>query len=129
MIEFQILCGKQAGLVLQARRFPVRVGRAAGNDLCLNDDGVWDEHFQITSDPETGFTLATQSGALVNVNQTPAQTVRLRNGDLITAGAAKLAFRLSETRQSSLRLREWFVWAMIVGISVGQLALIGWLLR
>jgi len=129
MLQLQVLSGKQAGLLWEARRFPVRVGRAATNDLCLADDGIWEEHFHITSDPEAGFTLAALAGALVNVNQTPAQTVRLRNGDLITAGAAKLSFRLSETRQRSLHLREWSAWALVLGVSVGQLALIVWLLR
>ena len=129
MLQFQILSGKQAGHLWEARRFPVRVGRAAGNDLQLEEDGVWDEHFQITTDPESGFTLAAQPGALVDVNQAPVQTVHLRNGDLITAGAAKLSFRLTETRQRSLRAREWMVWAILLGISLGQLGLISWLLQ
>jgi pSer/pThr/pTyr-binding forkhead associated (FHA) protein len=128
MVQFQILSGKQAGLLWEARRFPVRVGRAAGNDLQLEDEGVWDEHFQITVDSETGFSLTAHPGAMVALNQTPVPTARLRNGDLITAGAAKLSFRLSETRQSSLRLREALVWALVVGVSLGQFALIAWLL-
>lgn len=129
MIQLQILSGKTAGLLWEARRFPVKVGRSRENDLSLEDEGVWDEHFQITADPESGFTLAAHPGAIVAVNQTPAQTIRLRNGDLITAGAVKLAFRLSETRQASLRLREWLVWITITGVSLGQFVLIGWLLR
>jgi predicted component of type VI protein secretion system len=128
MVQFQILSGKQAGLLWEARRFPVRVGRAAGNDLQLEDEGVWDEHFQITVDSETGFNLTAHPGAIVALNQAPVPTARLRNGDLITVGAAKLSFRLSGTRQSSLRLREALVWALVVGVSLGQLTLIAWLL-
>lgn len=129
MVQLQILSGKQAGHLWEARRFPANVGRSAGNDLCLEDDGVWNEHFQITSAPETGFTLKANPEAAVAVNQTPLQSVHLRNGDIITAGAVKMAFRLSETRQRGLRGREALVWLLIVGVSFGQLALVGWLLR
>lgn len=128
MLQLQILSGKQAGHLWEARRFPVRVGRAAESDLCLEEDGVWAEHFQLSSAVETGFTLTAYPGALVTVNRMPIQTVVLKNGDLITAGAVKLSFRLSVTRQRSLRAREWFVWAMIIGLSLGQLGLLVWLL-
>lgn len=129
MVQLQVISGKQAGILWEARRFPVQVGRSAGNDLSLEDDGVWEQHFQITSAPDTGFTLSAQSGALVMVNQTPVESVRLKNGDLITAGAAKLSFRLSPTRQRGLRLREWFVWSLIAGITAAQLAFVVWLIQ
>lgn len=128
MVQFHIISGQQAGLLWEARRFPVRVGRAVGNDLQLADAGVWEEHFQITVDSETGFHLMAHPGAMVALNQTPVPSARLRNGDVITVGAAKLSFRLSETRQSSLRLREALVWALVVAVSLGQLTLIAWLL-
>ena len=129
MIQFQILSGKQAGVFWNARRFPVRVGRTSGNDLKLEDDGVWDEHFQLTLNPAEGFSLSAHPGAIVTVNQSPTQAVRLRNGDVITAGSAKLCFRLSDNRQRGLRLREWFVWTLIVGVCLSQVALIYWLLQ
>lgn len=129
MIQLQLLIGKQAGLLWEARRFPIKVGRAAGNDLRLEDDGVWNEHFQISSTPEAGFTLTANPDAVVAVDQAPVQSVHLRNGDIITAGAVKISFRLSETRQRSLRMREALVWMLIAGVSAGQLALIGWLLQ
>lgn len=129
MLQLQILSGKSAGVFWDARRFPVRVGRASGNDLQLEDDGVWNEHFQVALNPAEGFVLSVHPGALVTINQTPASTTRLRNGDLITAGSARLCFRLSETRQRGLRLREWFVWTLVVGVILGEAALIGWLLQ
>lgn len=129
MLQFQILSGKSAGIFWDARRFPVRIGRTAGNDLQLADDGVWNEHFQVALNPAEGFVLSVHPGALVTVNQTPAATTRLRNGDLITAGSVQLCFRLSETRQRGLRLREWLVWALVLGVILGEAALIDWLLR
>ena len=128
MFQFQILSGKQAGHLWEARRFPVRVGRAPDSDLCFEDDGVWPEHFALTAAAETGFTLSAHPGALVTVNQAPVSTALLKNGDVVTAGAVKLAFQLSATRQRSLRAREWFVWAVISGVSLGQVVLIAWLL-
>ncbi len=129
MIQLQILSGRQAGVLWNARRFPVHVGRADANDLQLTDDGVWDKHFALALDRAEGFLLTAHPGAIVTVNQAPVQTARLRNGDLITAGSAKLCFRLGETRQRSLRLREWFVWTLIAGVGLSQVALIYWLLQ
>lgn len=129
MLQLQILSGKSAGVFWDARRLPVRVGRASSNDLQLADDGVWNEHFQVALNPAEGFVLSVHPGALVTINQTPVSTTRLRNGDLITAGSAQLCFRLSETRQRGLRLREWLVWMLVAGVILGEVALIGWLLR
>ncbi len=129
MLQFQIVSGKSAGVVWDARRFPVHIGRASGNDLQLEDDGVWNEHFQVALNPAEGFVLSVFPGALVTVNQPPASTARMRNGDLIMAGSAQLCFRLSETRQRGLRLREWFVWSLVLGVILGEAVLIGWLLR
>ena len=129
MLQFQILSGKSASVVWDADRFPVRVGRAAGNDLQLEDDGVWNEHFQVALKPADGFVLTVNPGALVTINQAPASTSRLRSGDLITAGSVQLRFRLSETRQHGLRLREWLVWTLVFGAILSEVTLIGWLWR
>jgi hypothetical protein len=53
----------------------------------------------------------------------------LRNGDVISFGSIKIQFWLSAPVQRGLRFREWSVWALIVLITIGQLLLIGWLLR
>ena len=121
--------GKQAGLLWEARRFPVRVGRGADMDLRLEEDGVWDNHFQIDLDAGTGFNLVVPPGVLLSVNQHPVQAARLRNSDIITAGAVQISFRLSPTRQRSLRLREWLVWALLLVVTVGQFLLIFSVLR
>ena len=76
-----------------------------------------------------GFNLAVAPSALVAVNGEPFQNQTLRNGDIITIGSAKLQFWLAAARQRGLRLREFFVWALIVAVTAGQFALIYWLLR
>ena len=129
MIQLQILSGKKAGTQWDARRFPVRIGRSAANDLSLEEDGIWDQHFELTFDRTEGFVLTACPDALVTVNHEPAQTVRLRNGDSIEVGAVRMRFWLGEVRQRGLRLREWFVWALILAVSVGEIAVVYWLLQ
>jgi hypothetical protein len=89
---------------------------------------VWEQHFELALGAD-GFTVRAHPGAIVALNQTPVETARLRNGDIITAGAAQISFRLSPTRQRSLRLREWGVWGLLAAVTAGQLALVWWLLR
>jgi pSer/pThr/pTyr-binding forkhead associated (FHA) protein len=128
MIQLNILSGQQAGTHQVARRFPFRVGRAAGNELQLADDGVWDQHLTLAFQPQSGFNLATSPNALVTVNGEPVQNITLRNGDLITVGSVKLQFWLAAARQGSLRVREVFVWALLALVTLGQFCLLYWLL-
>ena len=129
IIQFRILSGKAAGLLWEARRFPVRIGRAATADLQLEEDGVWDHHLQVDFNPAEGFVLRAQSDAWVQVNGQRLDKAVLRNGDAIEIGALRLQFWLGETRQASLGLREGFSWGVIVAVSMAQVALIYWLLR
>ena len=129
MLQLNVLSGKTAGTVWVARRFPVRIGRAAGCDLRLEENGVWEEHLYLQFRPTTGFVLETTPNALATVNGQPFRGTVLRNGDLIEIGSVKMQFCLSETRQTGLRLREALTWAAIAVISLGQVGLIYWLLR
>ena len=128
MIQFSILSGKKAGTSWVARRFPVRIGRAAGSDLRIEEPGVWDQHLQVDFILADGFVLSAQANALATVNTQPVQETVLRNGDLIEAGSLKLQFWLSETRQTGLGLRESLTWVAVAAISLAQIALIYWLL-
>jgi len=124
MVQFDILPGKRAGARSAARRFPFRIGRAPGNELQLDDDGIWDRHLTVTFDRQQGFTLATAPNALAAVNGESAQTAILRSGDIITVGSAKLQFWIAAVRQRSLRLREAFVWGLMAAVTAGQFVLI-----
>jgi hypothetical protein len=129
MIQFGILSGKKAGTLMVARHFPFRIGRASGNDLQLEDEGVWDRHFTIEFNPQHGFNLTTAPEALTTIDGKSVQNVILRNGDIITAGLVKIQFWLAAARQSSLRLRENFVWALLIFVMLGQFILLYWLIR
>jgi pSer/pThr/pTyr-binding forkhead associated (FHA) protein len=129
MVQLKVLSGKKAGTSWVARRFPVRIGRAAEADLQLEDSGVWDKHLQLEFHPAKGIVLRTEPNALATVNGQPVQQAVLGNGDAIDIGSLRLRFELSETRQSGLRFREALTWACIAAICVGQVGLIYWLLH
>jgi pSer/pThr/pTyr-binding forkhead associated (FHA) protein len=129
VIQFKLLSGKMAGNAWVARRFPVRIGRASSCDWRSEDDGVWDRHLQLDFRPAQGVVLKTQSNALARINGQPVDEAVLRNGDVIEFGSLKAQFWLSETRQSGFRLREGLTWAAIAAISLGQVALVYWLLQ
>jgi pSer/pThr/pTyr-binding forkhead associated (FHA) protein len=129
MVQLRILSGKKAGSSWDARRFPVRIGRSAVCDLQLEEHGVWDEHFQILFNPAAGYVLEAHPEALVTANGQPVQRAVLRNGDTLEIGALRLQFWLGDVPRRSLRVSEWFVWAIIAAISLGQIALVYWLPR
>ena len=129
MIQLKILSGKMAGTSFVARHFPVRIGRAAGADLQLEEPGVWDEHFQISLAGKEGFIFETHPDALTTVNGQLVQQSPLRNGDLLEIGSLKIQFWLTEAPQKSLKVREALVWAMVAAVTILQLALIYWLIQ
>jgi predicted component of type VI protein secretion system len=129
MIQLKILNGKMAGTSKVARRFPVRVGRSASADLQIEEPGVWDEHVEIALDRKEGFALTAQPSALTSINGTAVHHSLLRNGDVIELGSAKIQFWLSDAPQRGLKIREAFVWSIILAATLAQLALIYWLVQ
>ena len=107
----------------------LRKRRGAGADLQLAEPGVWEQHLRLDFNPALGFVLQAQPDALLHVNGQQLQEAILRNGDAIDIGSLRLRFWLSETRQVGLRFREGFAWALIIVVSLVQVALIYWLLK
>jgi len=128
MVQIDVLSGQKAGSHPVVRRFPFRIGRASGNDLQLEDGGVWDHHLSLEFQRE-GFNLSVAPDALVAINGVPVQNQVLRNGDIITVGSAKLQFSLTAARQRGLRIREFFLWSLIAGVIAAQFALLYGLIR
>jgi pSer/pThr/pTyr-binding forkhead associated (FHA) protein len=129
MVQLNIFSGKKAGTQPTARHFPFRIGRAEGNDLQLEDDGVWDQHLTLEFQPQSGFNLVASPNALATVNAEPFQNAILRNGDTITVGSVKIQFWLAAARQGSLFVRESFVWTLLFFVTLGQFVLLYWLIR
>ena len=129
MIQLQILSGKMAGDTHVVRRFPFHIGRAAENELPLQDDGVWDRHLTLEFQREQGIILHTGDNAFAAVNEQPQTSARLRNGDVISFGSAKIQFWLAAPRQRGLRLRELSVWLLLAAVTAFQFFLIYRLIR
>ena len=129
MIQLRILSGHTAGDTLVVRRFPFRIGRTAENDLQLEVPGVWDRHFTLEFQKAEGFRLQTAPDAFVAVNEERQQSARLRNGDIISFGSAKIQFWLAAPRQRGLHLRELFVWLLLLAVTAFQFVLIYRLIR
>jgi len=129
MVQLRILSGKMAGDVHIVRRFPFHIGRAAGNELTLDGEGIWDNHLVLEVEKNAGFTLKTVANAFVAINEQPLASARLRNGDIISFGSAKIQFWLAAPRQRGLHLRELSVWLLLATVTSFQLFLIYRLLK
>lgn len=129
MIQIKILSGETAGDIQVVRRFPFRIGRAPDNDLRLDAAGVWDRHLTLEFEKAQGFTLHTAAEAFAAVNEQPLTSTRLRNGDIISFGSAKIQFWLAAPRQRGLHLRELFVWLLLLAVTAFQFVLIYRLIR
>jgi pSer/pThr/pTyr-binding forkhead associated (FHA) protein len=124
MIQLRILSGQTAVDTQVVRRFPFRIGRAPGNDLRLEADGVWDQHLTLEFEKSEGFVLHTAPDAFAAINEEQKQSARLRNGDIISFGSAKIQFWLAAPRQRGLRLRELSVWLLVIAITALQFVLL-----
>ncbi len=124
MVQFEITSQGEAGRECRVRRFPFRIGRAPEAELRLEADGVWDRHAVLHFARGEGFFLETEPGALVSVNGRRTERVRLRNGDRVECGSAKLRFWLAPATQRSLVPRELLTWAGLAGLIAVQIGLL-----
>lgn len=129
MIQLRILSGKMAGQLTEVRRFPFHIGRAADNELVLDEPGVWDKHLSLEFEKGEGVLLKTKPEAFTAINEQSQIAARLRNGDIISFGSAKIQFWLAPPPQRSLRFRELCVWLLIAAVTAFQIYLIYQLLR
>jgi len=129
MIQLNILSGQTAGDTLVVRRFPFRIGRAPENELRLDDPGVWDRHLILEFKKTEGFFLQAAPEAFAAINQEQKNSARLRNGDIISFGSAKIQFWLAAPQQRGLRVRELSVWLLLAAVTAFQFFLIYRLLK
>lgn len=129
MIQLRILSGKMAGENIFVRRFPFSIGRAPHNDLRLEDDGVWDNHLDLKFHKREGFILKTAPGTFCAVNEESQTSARLRNGDTLSFGSAKIQFWLAPATLRGLALREALVWLLLLGVTLAQILVLLRLLR
>lgn len=122
MFQLSVLTGKAAGHSRVVRRFPFDIGRSVANHLPLEDPGVWAEHARLELTDADGVFVSARSAGSVAINAEVIGKARhLRNGDVLSVGAAKLQFTLAAPLQRGLRLREGVVWgvlATLIGLEV-----------
>ena len=124
MIQFEILSGKMAGTRHVARRFPFRIGRAAQSGLRLEEAGVWEDHAEVRFERGEGYHATAKGDALLFLNGEKVASARLRAGDVIELGAARIRFWLGDTVQRKLGPREWCTWLIVAAVMLGQVLLI-----
>ncbi|MGA1237398.1 MAG: FHA domain-containing protein [Limisphaerales bacterium] len=110
------------------RSFPVTLGRALSCDLRLEEPGVADHHARIRSVAQDGLWLSSCEVGEVAVNGALIEDVRLKEGDWIQVGEAKLEFSFLPTVQHTFRLREWSIWAAIGALTLAQVLAVHFLL-
>lgn len=124
MVRLTVVGGKKVGRSVDAARFPVLIGRGSGCSVVLDDPGVWGEHAAIEWVQGEGFVLRCRPETTLSINGMAASEKRLRNGDVIGLGGAKVRFGFSETRQRGFRAREWLTWLAVALLCLGQVALV-----
>jgi pSer/pThr/pTyr-binding forkhead associated (FHA) protein len=129
MVQLRILSGKMAGDTKVVRHFPFSIGRSANDDLRLDDPGVWDKHLTLSLQKKVGFTLEAAPQAFAAVNDQSLTAASLHNGDVISFGSAKIQFWLAPAPIRGLRLRDWFVWAVLALVAAAQIFLLCALLQ
>ncbi len=122
--RLDILNGQLAGQTRAVEQLPFVIGRNAEADLRLQEPGVWDRHVELEWRFPEGYIARRQSDATATVNNQPFTEQRLRNGDLLELGGAKLQFWLGDVSQKRLRLREMLVWATLAALVGAQFWLI-----
>jgi hypothetical protein len=96
----EIVAGDPEGSqIFSLDRLPLSVGRRSGECL-INRTGVWDGHIVLSRDAE-GWIVATPhtEAAVFRGGEQLGPATRLKNGDGLDLGSARLLFRISPPRQ------------------------------
>jgi hypothetical protein len=129
-IRLERVDGIAAGDPIEARRFPFTLGQAKSCDFQIVAKGVWDTHLILDNAGEKGITATPISDALIMINGvSQGKTVRLKHGDLLGLGAAKLRFWLAPLGQTDRSVSEALIWIALLLLVLGQVAAIAWLLK
>lgn len=125
--QLQILDGKRAGFLWEARSFPFWVGRAAEVALRLEEPGVWEKHVEFSCVPVEGFKVRVASQALARLNGELFEEAVLRNGDIIDLGGTRIRFWLPPAPLISWRFREWMTWLGVILLAGLEIVVAYWL--
>lgn len=88
---------------------------------------MWESHASIELTADGFFRLIALSEGLVCVEGLSVTEARVKNGDIIDIGAAKMVFHLARAQQRGLAIREGFLWLILLTLPIGELLLMFWL--
>lgn len=129
MAKLSVISGKKIGLNAVINDSPFVVGRSKEVDLQIDDDGIFDRHFQITHSAGDGYYLEVFEPALVSVNDVYIKKIRLKNGDFIQSGNVKFRFWLAEVKQKNFIFYEILFWSWLALLTGFQVFLIYYLIK
>lgn len=129
MVLLRFVSGRFQGRSESIRRFPAIIGRCVSSNLRIEENGVWDRHFEIDLKDTSEFRVRALANAKVYVNGDLAEESVLRVGDVVQAGSCKVEFSLDRTQPNPLGLRETLVYVAFGVLLLSQLSLVIWILK
>ncbi|MBG88640.1 MAG: hypothetical protein CMO80_17305 [Verrucomicrobiales bacterium] len=112
MVQLELTAGKKKE-IFPVNSFPCNIGRGSKNNVRLKSRGVWDEHASLVFQQEHGFSIITQSHGSLIVNGDSCDRARLKNGDTIELGSARLRFWLAPIQAPSSENTDLLFWSVI----------------
>ncbi len=116
-------------IVVDLVPLPFLVGRHPQASLVLTAAGVWDRHLRFDLDAGEGLVMTSEAGALVSRLGEVVERYRVRNGDELQAGAARLQVVVAAPERRSLVFWEVILWSLLAVVLATQIAAAAWLLR
>jgi hypothetical protein len=124
MFSLTVVNGKQQGQSIQLTKYPFVIGKNQEAQMRLPDVGVWDDHLAIELILGESPTIKRLGEGSININSEPIENSTLRNGDLITIGAAKLRFNSVPAKRKSLLFQNGASWAAMALVVILEIFLV-----
>lgn len=117
--------GSEKGKRFDIAAFPFVIGNNTNAELTLTDPGVWPDHIALElPSGNKGPQVSRLGEGTLSVNSEPTDSAPLRNGDLLSVGAALLRFGVAPPKRKSLLLHNTASWMAIATIVILELILI-----
>jgi len=124
MFCLTVVKGKQQGHSIDIKKYPFVIGKNQEAHLRLSDAGIWDDHLAIDLTPGESPTVKRMGDGSVSVNSEPIESMTLRNGDIITIGAAQLRFNSTPAKRKSLVFQNSASWIALILVVILEIFLV-----
>lgn len=124
MFCLTVVKGKQQGHTVELTKYPFVIGKNKEAHLPLSDAGVWDDHLAIELKLGESPTLRRVGEGSISLNSESIESSTLRNGDIITIGAAQLRFSSAPAKRKSLIFQSSASWIAMVFVVILEILLV-----